>query len=1127
MKQFIPTYTKWSYLVWLVLLLNGLLPTVSGWLGHADAQLQAQCNTAAPGVLVKWDFNSRTVVCNGAVPKGDGDLTAPFLLKGQNNYCPNINNGCGAALLGTKGFGNTYDFKNAICLAGFWRNDGGFYAAAPGWSLTDPVFHPEIAANLNISYSLPAGKVGTLSSFSLKIVQKQFDGINPAFAKQGVGVYRNGVLIHTETKTITAADVNSGTMTFTFPNTPEFTSDGSAKVDFEVVFGLVNRLIKISTGYDDICLIGTCGGSGSPAPTAAIMPTTCGAGSANGDGRITLTNFGATDKYDISMAGSYTGTQTYATATTIPGGGIITSTLPNPATPQVYTVRVFTAAGCTTDLRVTLNPTRCSDNCTPPTATLVATGVTCAGTSPNNNASIAITGVTGGNRVGISPGTFYAGTLYAQAQPLVGGAYTFTALPNPNGSQVYTVRVFNADDDCFKDFPVTLNETSCGCKKIAVQVKKSDQGDPDSNPNNNATSEDDLATYEVCKGTQFIDLKLTKTANPTIGSTCPTNTNFVWTIVLTNAGTMAATNIQITDDMPADLLLTTASVTSGTYTISGGWLIPSLSAGASTTLSLTVKATKPGTYQNCAWVSGAFPLNDPNSSPLNDNTANEDDDACATITVTGARTPTISKEFSPNTARTNTPFRLTIKLTNNETTPITLTAPLVDNLPASPAQMTVAPTPNLTSSLPGVLATAGGSNITIPTGTVLAPGLNLVEVDVIAPADGEYCNKLLAGALKTTSCDNVAEAEACVIVKSTFVMGPLIKKTFEPAVVAAGQSTTLTITIENRNATGITVLQNFIDELPAGLVVAGPVTGTCPGLSVFSTTNQVGITAGSVISPGSCTIRVPVRGSTAGNYCNTIIENALIGNVSNGTIQVMTGNDGIATACLTVSPNPCTALDITSVTPTPLTVAPGGTVNLTLNGTGFGASTLYAWTGPGAFNPQSFTTTYTAPATTGTYTLTVSADNRLTGYGACADVLTVPVVVQNQPTVCSIGLSPAPVQSACNDNGTPAVATDDYFTVTISATAVNGGASGRYEVVIGANADGTGGTVLNAGGTAYGTAANVGTATTFKADGTTTYVVTVRDLNSPTCKATFTTTVVQSCSGCPPQLCIPMAGLKQ
>jgi hypothetical protein len=94
------------------------------------------------------------------------------------------------------------------------------------------------------------------------------------------------------------------------------------------------------------------------------------------------------------------------------------------------------------------------------------------------------------------------------------------------------------------------------------------------------------------------------------------------------------------------------------------------------------------------------------------------------------------------------------------------------------------------------------------------------------------------------------------------------------------------------------------------------------------------------------------------------------------------------------------------------------------------------------------------------------------------------------PSVCpSCSITATFTQGACNSNGTSAISTDDYFTVTVSGvSSTNGGVSGKYEVVLN-------GTVLNTGGTAYGTPVTVGTTTTFKSDGATTYSLTVRDFD--------------------------------
>jgi hypothetical protein len=123
------------------------------------------------------------------------------------------------------------------------------------------------------------------------------------------------------------------------------------------------------------------------------------------------------------------------------------------------------------------------------------------------------------------------------------------------------------------------------------------------------------------------------------------------------------------------------------------------------------------------------------------------------------------------------------------------------------------------------------------------------------------------------------------------------------------------------------------------------------------------------------------------------------------------------------------------------------------------------------------------------------------------------------PSVCpQCSITGTFTQNTCNNNGTAAIMTDDYFTVTISSiSAINGGTSGKYEVVL------NGTTVLNTGGTAYGSPVTVGGAGVFAADGTTTYTLTVRDLNNQTCVSTnFVTTATQNCSTCPIPLCIPV-----
>jgi PKD domain len=405
-----------------------------------------------------------------------------------------------------------------------------------------------------------------------------------------------------------------------------------------------------------------------------------------------------------------------------------------------------------------------------------------------------------------------------------------------------------------------------------------------------------------------------------------------------------------------------------------------------------------------------LPLNDPNSTPGN-GVIIEDDYAEATITVTGANLPTIAKEFSPGLSKPNTPTRMTLKIWNNETTPITLTAALIDTLPSTPAQMVIAATPALVTTIAGVIATAGGSSITIPNGTVLKPGLNQIQLDVTVPINGYYCDSISAGSLKTTSCNNLETTLACLQANSTFTLAPIIKKSFAPTTVQTNANSTLTITIENRNAGALTLNQDFSDYLPHGLLVASAATTTCGGtISVPVGDSIVSLVAGSTIAAGTCTITVPVKSATAGTYCNSILMNALLTTLGTDTNL---GNEDVAEACLTVTATPCIPLSSLTITPTPAgTIAPNGTVSLAATGTGTGASTLYTWAaGSGTFNPQSTTTTYTAPASAGTYQVTVTASNQLTGYGTCTATATIDITVA-APT-CDVTATVLATQATC------------------------------------------------------------------------------------------------------------------
>lgn len=112
----------------------------------------------------------------------------------------------------------------------------------------------------------------------------------------------------------------------------------------------------------------------------------------------------------------------------------------------------------------------------------------------------------------------------------------------------------------------------------------------------------------------------------------------------------------------------------------------------------------------------------------------------------------------------------------------------------------------------------------------------------------------------------------------------------------------------------------------------------------------------------------------------------------------------------------------------------------------------------------------------------------------------------------------ADITEQCHNNDTRNVSTDDYSIFTISATSSNPGANNQYEVVYN-------GVILAT--QTYGTDSvmeytDLANTQRFAADGTSTYSLIIRDANDNTCAETIVTNIVNSCSSCPPTICLPV-----
>lgn len=147
--------------------------------------------------------------------------------------------------------------------------------------------------------------------------------------------------------------------------------------------------------------------------------------------------------------------------------------------------------------------------------------------------------------------------------------------------------------------------------------------------------------------------------------------------------------------------------------------------------------------------------------------------------------PTVAKAFSPSSNGPGGISTLTITLTNNNATAATLSAALVDTLPAG---VVLAASPNASTTCGGgVIATAGGSSVTLSAGNAIpggAPGTCTVIANVTSATAATYTNTIGVGALTTNNGNNVASAVGTLIISAAISPVPTLPEWAMIALVA-------------------------------------------------------------------------------------------------------------------------------------------------------------------------------------------------------------------------------------------------------------------------------------------------------------------------------------------------------
>jgi LPXTG-site transpeptidase (sortase) family protein len=387
--------------------------------------------------------------------------------------------------------------------------------------------------------------------------------------------------------------------------------------------------------------------------------------------------------------------------------------------------------------------------------------------------------------------------------------------------------------------------------------------------------------------------------------------NTVLSISIYNPNAFDLTNASWTDTMPTEIKvvsivsnncggIVTAVANSSSISLSGG-TVPAQSGTTPGSCTVSVRVTSVSPTSTTYVFTNTIPQGSLQATGAGVSITNAGP-ASASLAVIHPGPPSISvvKSFNPVLVTGGGASTLSIVLINSSNTNTTLTGVTFrDDMPSG---MVLASPPNFNvGSCQGTLTALSQSSFLFSDG-VLPPGECTLTMSVTLTVNGNRTNVIGAGAVGTDQgINNLNPTEATLTQTNAPAPGSAsISKSFSPQSIPTGSFSRLTITIQNSGNIALTGM-GLSDSLPPGLVIAGgsapaPV-NNCGGgtLTAVPGTQLIQLANSSLAGNSSCTLVVPVTGSVAGVYTNTIPAGALI---TDPNLNIT--NPAPATAILTI-----------------------------------------------------------------------------------------------------------------------------------------------------------------------------------------------------------------------------------
>lgn len=340
-------------------------------------------------------------------------------------------------------------------------------------------------------------------------------------------------------------------------------------------------------------------------------------------------------------------------------------------------------------------------------------------------------------------------------------------------------------------------------------------------------------------------------------------------------------------------------------------------------------------------------------------------------------------------------------------------------------------------SIPGGGSVAVRFTVNVPAGTAVGTYQNSATVVYDDPTRTSIGQTVTPGGTYagsgTVPGSNYASASSSQ--EDVTVWTPAtVAKSFAPASIIAGGTSTLSISIANANSVAMNNVA-FTDSYPAGLVNTAAPGGVISGSGCYGTVtataggSSVALSGGVVPAGGSCTVSVNVTFSIAGNFTNTIPAGAItnIRNITNtSSVSATLNQTAVQPPAVTKTFTPA-RIQQGAVSTLSLTVANGGTTGLT------GIAFSDTMTNMQVATPLTVTNSCGGTLTATAGSSTVSLANGALGAGAICTI-TVQVTSSTISTVAGhantvTGITSTQSGAGANSNtaflivaGTPAIA---------------------------------------------------------------------------------------------------------